>query len=87
MRAKAITSYHATDSRGPVNPNPQTQSRVRDPIIADHSATDMFREKIPIRTIQLFLGHASVQTTEIYLKELIPETVRPNETTIVGSRK
>lgn len=50
-------------------------------------ATDMFREKIPIRTIQLLLGHASVQTTEIYLKELIPETVRPNETTIVGSRK
>jgi hypothetical protein len=33
------------------------------------------------------LGHASVQTTEIYSKELIPETVRPNETTIVGSRK
>ncbi len=50
-------------------------------------ATDMFRAKIPIRTIQLLLGHASVQTTEIYLKEFIPQSVRPNETAIVASVK
>jgi integrase len=48
-------------------------------------ATDMFRAKIPIGTIQLLLGHASVQTTEIYLKELIPQSVRPNETAIIGA--
>lgn len=50
-------------------------------------ATDMFRAGVPIRQIQLLLGHKSVRTTEIYLKELIPETVRPNETAIVASVK
>ena len=51
-------------------------------------ATDMFRSGIPIRQIQLLLGHKrSVRTTEIYLKDLIPETVRPNETVIVASVK
>src|SRR5207248_2320003 len=50
-------------------------------------ATDMFRGGIPIRQIQLLLGHKSVRTTEIYLKDLIPETVRPNETAIVASMK
>jgi hypothetical protein len=37
IQAWAITPHHATDSRGPVNPNPQTQSRVPDPVIADHN--------------------------------------------------
>jgi integrase len=50
-------------------------------------ATDMYRAGIPIRTIQKLLGHKSVQTTEIYLKSLIPETVRPNEVAIVASVK
>lgn len=50
-------------------------------------ATDMFRAGVPIRQIQILLGHKSVRTTEIYLKDLIPETVRPNETTIVASIK
>lgn len=50
-------------------------------------ATDMYRANIDIRHIQKLLGHKSVQTTEIYLKSLIPETVRPNEVPIVASVK
>jgi site-specific recombinase XerD len=37
-----------------------------------------------IRQIQLLLGHKSVQTTEIYLKGLITEIVRPNERPIIA---
>jgi putative transposase len=40
IRARAITPDHATDSRRLVNPSirdPRTQSRVPDPIIADHN--------------------------------------------------
>ena len=48
-------------------------------------ATDMFRAGVPIRHIQLLLGHKSVRTTEIYRKDLIPKTVRPNETVIVAN--
>jgi hypothetical protein len=37
-----------------------------------------------VRLIQHLLGHRSVRTTEIYLKSLVPETVRPNEVPIVA---
>lgn len=48
-------------------------------------ATDMFRaDPNSIRKIQLLLGHESVQTTEIYLKGLLTEIVRPNERPIVA---
>ena len=41
-------------------------------------ATGMYRAGMSIRHIQKLLGHGSVTTTEIYLKSLVPETVRPN---------
>jgi integrase len=48
-------------------------------------ATDMFRaDPNAIRKIQLLLGHKSVQTTEIYLKGLLTEIVRPNERPIIA---
>jgi integrase len=48
-------------------------------------ATDMFRaDSNSIRRIQLLLGHKSVQTTEIYLKGLLTEIVRPNERPIIA---
>lgn len=50
-------------------------------------ATDMYRARIEIQHIQKLLGDKSVQTTEIYLKSLIPETVRPNEVPIAASIK
>jgi integrase len=47
-------------------------------------ATDMYRSGVDARTIQRLLGHKSVQTTEIYLKGLLAEIVRPNEQPIVA---
>jgi site-specific recombinase XerD len=47
-------------------------------------ATEMYRTGVDVRLIQHLLGHRSVRTTEIYLKSLIPETVRPNEALIVA---
>lgn len=72
-----------------------TKEKPANPKIADFGlrdlrpkgATDMFREGRPIREIQALLGHKSVQTTEIYLRELIPQTVQPNHTAIVSSVK
>lgn len=48
-------------------------------------ATDMYRAGIEIRQIQHLLGHKSVQTTEIYIKGLLAEIVRPNEQPIVAA--
>ncbi len=73
-----------------------TKERPVDPIVADFGlrdlrakgATVMFRENPNnIRKIQLLLGHKSVQTTEIYLKGLLTEVVRPNEVPIIASVK
>jgi integrase len=50
-------------------------------------ATDEYRAGRPIREQQNLLGHKSVRTTEIYLKELIPETVRPNERPMIAGSK
>lgn len=47
-------------------------------------ATEMYRAGTPLRTLQYLLGHKSSKTTEIYIKELVPEVVRPNERVIVA---
>jgi len=48
-------------------------------------ATDMYRAaRSSIHKIQVLLGHKSVQTTEIYLKGLVTEIVRPNEVPTVA---
>jgi integrase len=48
-------------------------------------ATEMYRAAPNnVRKIQLLLGHKSVQTTEIYLKGLLAEIVRPNERPIIA---
>jgi hypothetical protein len=49
--------------------------------------TDEYRAGRPIRELQHLLGHKSVRTPEIYLKELIPETVRPNERPMIAGIK
>lgn len=41
-------------------------------------ATDMYRSGVPIERIQQLLGHASVTTTEVYLKARLPEVAMPN---------
>lgn len=48
-------------------------------------ATDMHRAGVPLQEIQLLLGHASVRTTEIYIKSLLPGIARPNATAIIAS--
>jgi integrase len=47
-------------------------------------ATDEYRAGRGIRSLQRLLGHRSIQTTEIYIKSLVPETVRPNGRPIVA---
>ena len=47
----------------------------------------LLRRGIDIRGVQHLLGHASVRTTEIYIKGLLPTMVRPNETPIIASAK
>lgn len=47
-------------------------------------ATDMYRAGEDIRRISALLGHASEQTTRIYIKSLLPEIVRPNERPIIA---
>jgi integrase len=47
-------------------------------------ATEMYRAGVDIRHIQNLLGHKSVRTTEIYLKQLLPDIVRPNERPIIA---
>jgi integrase len=72
-----------------------TKKNPADPKVADFGlrdlrakgATEMYRAGIDIRMIQHLLGHRSVRTTEIYIKSLVPETVRPNEVPIVAEVK
>ncbi len=44
-------------------------------------ATDMYLDDVPLEHIQLLMGHASVQTTEIYIKRLLATVriARPNK--------
>lgn len=72
-----------------------TKQRPVDPVIKDFGlrdlrakgATAMYRAGVDIRFIQTLLGHESVRTTEIYLKGLLAEMVRPNEVPIIASVK
>lgn len=48
-------------------------------------ATDMYLAGGDVRTICSLLGHATEQTTRIYIKSYLPETVRPNEVAIVAA--
>lgn len=72
-----------------------TALRAADPIVADFGlrdlrakgATDMYRAGADLKVVQRLLGHSSVRTTEIYIKELLPEPVRPNEVPIVAQSK
>jgi integrase len=50
-------------------------------------ATDEYKAGRSVRELQHLLGHTSVRTTEIYLKGLVAETVRPNERPIVAEAK
>jgi len=48
-------------------------------------ATEMYRaDPNNVPKIQLLLGHKCVQTTEIYLKGLLAEIIRPNERPIIA---
>ena len=65
-----------------------TKAKVEDFGLRDlraKGATEMYRaDPNNVRKIQLLLGHKSVQTTEIYLKGLLAEIVRPNERPIIA---
>jgi site-specific recombinase XerD len=50
-------------------------------------ATDEYKTGRSLRELQHLLGHTSMRTTEIYLKGLIADTVRPNEREIVASQR
>lgn len=50
-------------------------------------ATDEYRAGRDLRSLQHLLGHKNSQTTEIYIKSLVPETVRPNERPIIAEAK
>lgn len=41
------------------------------------AATDMYRAGVPLEQIQHLLGHASIKTTEIYIKARLPDLVTP----------
>lgn len=43
------------------------------------SATDMYRNGVPIEQISHLLGHESITTTEIYIKSRITDPVMPNK--------
>lgn len=46
------------------------------------AATDMYRSGIPLEQIQHLLGHASITTTERYIKARMPDLVEPNKVTM-----
>ena len=43
-------------------------------------ATDMYQAGVPLETIQALMGHESVTTTEIYVKQHLKVVVKPNQT-------
>jgi site-specific recombinase XerD len=47
-------------------------------------ATDEYRAGRALRELQHLLGPKSIRTTEIYIKQFVAETVRPNVRPIVA---
>jgi integrase len=50
------------------------------------AATDMFRAGVPLEQIQHLLGHASIKTTEIYIKARLPDVVAPTSRPMVKAQ-
>ena len=50
------------------------------------AATDMFRAGVPLEQIQHLLGHASIKTTEIYIKARLPDLVAPTSRPMVKAQ-
>jgi site-specific recombinase XerD len=46
-------------------------------------ATNMLRPGVSLEPIQHLLGHASVKTTEVYIKARLPELVEPTSRALV----
>jgi len=65
--------------------NPVADFGLRD--LRAKGATDEYRAGRPLRELQHLLGHKSIRTTEIYIKQFVAETVRPNERPIIAEAK
>jgi integrase len=50
------------------------------------AATDMYRAGVPLEQIQHLLGHASIKTTEIYIKARLPDLVAPTSRPMVKTQ-
>jgi len=79
----AMFRRYAVGTKDRPRTNPVRDFGLRD--LRAKGATDEYRNGRPIRELQMLLGHKSSKTTEIYLKSLVPETVRPNERPIIAS--
>jgi integrase len=82
MFRRACVGYTGRGKRYSPNGDAVPDFGLRD--LRAKGATEMYRAGVDIRRIQKLLGHKSVSTTEIYLKRLLAEIVRPNEQPIIA---